>query len=133
MAEGSEKRLHQVQAAETLRVVEPDEVRVADMGDEELMLEHGRGSEDAFAELVRRHQRGVLNYVYRMIQNRQIAEDWKHPEIGGFYLCGRCGWCPPSGGGASVARVSHLRADLLRFPGKSDAVMGFHWPCSGSS
>lgn len=75
MTEGSEKRLDQVQASKTLRVVEPDEVRVADMGDEDLMLEHGRGSEEAFAELVRRHQRGVLNYVYRMIQNRQIAEE----------------------------------------------------------
>jgi RNA polymerase sigma-70 factor (ECF subfamily) len=39
------------------------------------MLEHARGSEEAFEELVRRHQRGVLNYMYRMVQNRQIAEE----------------------------------------------------------
>ncbi len=45
------------------------------MGDEALMLEHARGSEKAFEELVRRHQRGVLNYMYRMVQNRQIAEE----------------------------------------------------------
>ncbi|MCH8962109.1 MAG: sigma-70 family RNA polymerase sigma factor, partial [Bacteroidetes bacterium] len=25
--------------------------------------------------MVRRHQRGLLNYVYRMVQNRQIAEE----------------------------------------------------------
>jgi RNA polymerase sigma-70 factor (ECF subfamily) len=43
--------------------------------DEDLMLEHGRGSEPAFAELMRRHQKGVLNFVYRMVQNRQIAEE----------------------------------------------------------
>lgn len=39
------------------------------------MLDHGAGSEEAFAELVKRHQRPVLNYVYRMVQNRQIAEE----------------------------------------------------------
>src|SRR5690242_17632273 len=43
--------------------------------DEDLMLEHGRGSEAAFAELMRRHQKGVLNFVFRMVQNRQIAEE----------------------------------------------------------
>jgi len=75
MAEGSKERLGQVQAAEALRLVEPGEIRVADMGNEDLMLAHGEGSEEAFEELVRRHQRGVLNYVYRMVQNRQIAEE----------------------------------------------------------
>lgn len=74
MAEGS-KRLDPPQVRKTLRVVEPGEVAVAEMGDEDLMLAHGRGSEEAFAELLRRHQRGVLNYVYRMVQNRQIAEE----------------------------------------------------------
>lgn len=48
---------------------------VADLSDETLMLEHANGSEAAFAELVRRHQRGVLNYVHRMVQNRQVAEE----------------------------------------------------------
>ncbi len=47
-------------------------VRVAD---EELMLQHGRGCEASFEELVRRHQKGVLNYVHRMVQNRHIAEE----------------------------------------------------------
>ena len=74
MAEGS-KRLNAPQVGETLRVVETGEVPIADMGDEDLMLKHGRGSEEAFAELLRRHQRGVLNYVYRMVQNRQVAEE----------------------------------------------------------
>ena len=74
MAEGS-KRLNAPQVSKTLRVVETGEVPIADMGDEDLMLKHGRGSEEAFAELLQRHQRGVLNYVYRMVQNRQVAEE----------------------------------------------------------
>ena len=74
MAEGS-KRLNSQQARQNLRIVEPGELTVAELGDEDLMLKHGDGSEEAFAELVHRHQRGVLNYVYRMVQNRQIAEE----------------------------------------------------------
>ncbi len=58
-----------------LRVVGVDAISISDMGNEDLMLEHGRGSEEAFNELVSRHQKGVLNYVYRMVQNRQIAEE----------------------------------------------------------
>ena len=73
--DGGSKRLNARQVGETLRVVETGEVPIADMGDEDLMLKHGRGSEEAFAELLRRHQRGVLNYVYRMVQNRQVAEE----------------------------------------------------------
>ena len=39
------------------------------------MLEHGKGCEPSYVELVKRHQRGVLNYIFRMVQNRQIAEE----------------------------------------------------------
>jgi RNA polymerase sigma-70 factor (ECF subfamily) len=59
----------------TFRVVEPGNAPVKQWSDEALMLGHARGAEDAFEELVRRHQRGVLNYMYRMVQNRQIAEE----------------------------------------------------------
>jgi RNA polymerase sigma-70 factor (ECF subfamily) len=48
---------------------------VSESADEDLMLRHGRGCEDSFEELVRRHQKGVLNYVHRMVQNRHIAEE----------------------------------------------------------
>ncbi len=51
------------------------ELPIAERSSETLMLEHGQGSEDAFSELVMRHERGVLNFVYRMVQNRQIAEE----------------------------------------------------------
>lgn len=57
------------------RLVESGDAPLREWGDEALMLEHARGSEAAFEELVRRHQRGVLNYMYRMVQNRQIAEE----------------------------------------------------------
>ncbi|MBI2433178.1 MAG: sigma-70 family RNA polymerase sigma factor [Candidatus Hydrogenedentes bacterium] len=39
------------------------------------MLKHAEGSEAAYGGLVQRHQRGVLNYIFRMVQNRQIAEE----------------------------------------------------------
>ena len=58
-----------------LRVVEPESVPLCDWGSEDLMLEHGRGSEAAFVELVTRHEKGIANYIYRMVQNRQIAEE----------------------------------------------------------
>jgi len=58
-----------------LRVVEPEGVPLCDWGSEDLMLEHGRGSEAAFVELVTRHEKGIANYIYRMVQNRQIAEE----------------------------------------------------------
>ena len=57
------------------RDVAPVLSTIAEMGNEALMLEHGAGNEEAFVELVRRHERGVLNYFYRMLQNRQVAEE----------------------------------------------------------
>ncbi len=57
------------------RVLESDAQALRQWSDESLMLSHGEGNEQAFAELLRRHQRGVLNYIYRMVQNRQIAEE----------------------------------------------------------
>lgn len=48
---------------------------ISEMGNEDLMLRHGEGCEASFVELVRRHEKGILNYVFRMLQNRQIAEE----------------------------------------------------------
>lgn len=39
------------------------------------MLAHAEGMEPAFGELLRRHQKNVLNYMFRMVQNRHIAEE----------------------------------------------------------
>lgn len=74
MAEGQLDRIAQ-RAPFTLRVVDASETPLRERSDESLMLEHAEGSEEAFAELVRRHQKGVLNYLYRMVQNRHIAEE----------------------------------------------------------
>jgi len=43
--------------------------------DEELMLRAGRGDTDAFEALVRRHERGVVGYFYRLHWDRHRAED----------------------------------------------------------
>ena len=57
------------------RLVESDSTPLSEWKDETLMLAHGRGDEAAFAELVRRHQRPVLNYMFRMLHNRSVAEE----------------------------------------------------------
>ena len=72
MVEGY-KKLNVVPRHPVPAVVEPKAPVLP--SDEALMIEHGRGSEAAFAELMHRHQKGVLNFVYRMVQNRQIAEE----------------------------------------------------------
>ena len=74
MAEGPENVVA-LRGATSLRVVGPEGVPLRERSDESLMLEQGEGSEEAFEELVRRHQKGVLNYTFRMVQNRQVAEE----------------------------------------------------------
>lgn len=56
-------------------VVPAEGLPLRERSDEDLMLAQGRGNEAAFEELVRRHQRGVLNFTYRMVQDRQVAEE----------------------------------------------------------
>lgn len=63
------------QRENTARAVRPDVASLQALGDEDLMLAHGQGSEEAFRLLVVRHQRSVLNYVYRMVQNQHVAEE----------------------------------------------------------
>jgi RNA polymerase sigma-70 factor, ECF subfamily len=62
-------------AESRFRVIQPEGLPVRERTDENLMLAHGEGDEEAFAELVRRHQKGVLNYIFRMVHNRHIAEE----------------------------------------------------------
>ena len=75
MAEGLGNVVELRTRQQTLRVVDPAGLPVRERADEDLMLDHAQGQEDAFEELVRRHQKGVLNYTFRMVQNRQIAEE----------------------------------------------------------
>ncbi|MFO7975283.1 MAG: sigma-70 family RNA polymerase sigma factor [Candidatus Hydrogenedentota bacterium] len=74
MAEALQKT-QQAHAHLGLRVIERDGLPFAERPDEDLMLAHGEGSEEAFGELLKRHKRGVMNYIFRMVQNRQIAEE----------------------------------------------------------
>ena len=64
-----------MEARSRLRVLSREAAPLRAQADEDLMLEHARGSEEAFAELLRRHQRGVLNFVFRMVNNRHVAEE----------------------------------------------------------
>lgn len=75
MAEGLGNVVDLRNRPQSLRVVDPSSVPVRERCDEDLMLDHAQGQEEAFEELVRRHQKGVLNYTFRMVQNRQIAEE----------------------------------------------------------
>ena len=62
--------------APALQVVERDAAPdLSGRSDEDLMLQQAKGDDVAFSELVDRHQRAVLNFVYRMVQNRSIAEE----------------------------------------------------------
>ncbi len=58
-----------------LRVVPEQGTPHSEWDNESLMLAHGQGDETAFEELVNRHERGVLNYMFRMVQNRHVAEE----------------------------------------------------------
>ena len=62
-------------AGPKLRLASREATSLRERADEDLMLDHAGGSEEAFAELLRRHQRGVLNYVFRMVNNRHVAEE----------------------------------------------------------
>ncbi len=75
MAEGVNQNIAAKKASLGLRVLERGEMPLSKWADEDLMLAQGQGSEDAFAELLRRHERGVLNYMFRMLHNRHIAEE----------------------------------------------------------
>ncbi len=43
--------------------------------DEHLMLSVGEGDEDAFNILINRHYQNILNFIYRFVGSRELAED----------------------------------------------------------
>ncbi len=70
--------VHALRTAETrphLRLIPTEGSPLREWSDEALMLEHAKGDEEAFGELVRRHQGPILNYIFRMTQNRQTADE----------------------------------------------------------
>ncbi len=58
-----------------LRVVGDEQAPLRECSDETLMAQYCGGRDDAFAELLKRHHKKVLNYLYRMVHNRHIAEE----------------------------------------------------------
>jgi len=75
MPDGIEARNQPTKRVLPLRVIDRGVMSLRERSDEALMLDHGQGDEEAFEELVRRHHKNVLNYTFRMVQNRQIAEE----------------------------------------------------------
>jgi RNA polymerase sigma-70 factor (ECF subfamily) len=77
MAEGQHNLAVQQQGVVLpFRVIEREEAgQHSSWTDEDLMLAHGQGDEVAFETLVKRHHRPIHNYMFRMVQNRQVAED----------------------------------------------------------
>ncbi len=58
----------------SLRLQE-ESVPLSKMKDEDLMLSFGEGNEEAFGEILRRYERSIFNYMYRMVHNWHIAEE----------------------------------------------------------
>lgn len=50
-------------------------VPIRDMDDDALLAAHNEGYDQAFPEIVRRYQRSIFGYIYRMLQNKHIAEE----------------------------------------------------------
>lgn len=74
MAEGLATRT-KLSNGTKLRLLGDEDESLRAWSNEDLMLAHGRGCDDSFEELLRRHQRGVMNFIYRMLQNRSLAEE----------------------------------------------------------
>ena len=48
---------------------------LAELSDETLVEEALAGDRDAFGAIVRRHQRGLVNYIFRLVGSRDVATD----------------------------------------------------------
>lgn len=46
-----------------------------DIADEELVVSYANGNNIAFDALLSRHKKGVFNYIYFIVKNRELAED----------------------------------------------------------
>ena len=50
-------------------------VELATASDQEVVLEARDGRQAAYRELVRRYERPIFSLIYRMVRNREQAED----------------------------------------------------------
>jgi len=56
-------------------VTSPTPVEWAALSDQEVVRHAARGREAAYRELIRRYQRPVFSLIYRMVRDRELAED----------------------------------------------------------
>ncbi|MGH7594073.1 MAG: RNA polymerase sigma factor, partial [Gemmatimonadales bacterium] len=56
-------------------VTHPTPVEWAALSDQEVVRHAARGREAAYRELIRRYQRPVFSLIYRMVRDRELAED----------------------------------------------------------
>jgi RNA polymerase sigma-70 factor (ECF subfamily) len=56
-------------------VTNPTPVEWAALSDQEVVRHAARGREAAYRELIRRYQRPVFSLIYRMVRDRELAED----------------------------------------------------------
>ncbi|MFP4500329.1 MAG: RNA polymerase sigma factor [Candidatus Hydrogenedentota bacterium] len=75
MPNGAENIVELDARRQAVHVLEAGDAPLSSWGNEDLMIAYGAGRQEAFAELLRRHQKGILNFVFRMVQNRHIAEE----------------------------------------------------------
>jgi RNA polymerase sigma-70 factor (ECF subfamily) len=57
------------------RVIEDMAPAVALEPDAQLMLRLRAGEQSCFADLLARHRKGVVSFIYRMVRNQAVAED----------------------------------------------------------
>ena len=50
-------------------------IDLATMSDQDVVLEARAGRQAAYRELVRRYERPIFSLIYRMVRNREQAED----------------------------------------------------------
>lgn len=55
-------------------MAEPSEARILDF-DAQLMLRFQNGDTGAFDTLFEKHRRRIINYIYRFVRNREVAEE----------------------------------------------------------
>jgi RNA polymerase sigma-70 factor, ECF subfamily len=64
-------------------------VPAAPRSDLDLMAEFREGHEEAFGELVERHQRGLVSFLFRLVWDRDLAEDLAQETFVNLYTRGR--------------------------------------------
>jgi RNA polymerase sigma-70 factor (ECF subfamily) len=54
-------------------------IDLATLSDQDVVLQARDGRQAAYRELVRRYERPIFSLIYRMVRNREQAEDLRRP------------------------------------------------------